>query len=78
MLFLCTVCILFTKSYYAFQVLHLPEGNGDLDTPQPPIPRIVISDEDMTDNGKGTDKNKDLTLSSIIPKKRKKYMTKVN
>jgi len=56
----------------------LPEGNGDLDTPQPPIPRIVISDEDMTDNGKGTDKNKDLTLSSIIPKKRKKYMTKVN
>ncbi|XP_045207328.2 cyclic AMP-dependent transcription factor ATF-7-like [Mercenaria mercenaria] len=52
--------------------LHLPGTDcADLDTPQPTIPKILVGGEEIHENRKLQDKPKDLTMSSIVPKKRK-------
>jgi len=48
--------------------------SGDLDTPQPAVPTIVIGDEIP---GEPEPDSVDLAISHIVPKKRKKYMTQV-
>jgi hypothetical protein len=58
--------------------LDLPgTDNADLDTPQPQIPKIVIGGEEHRENRRLQDKPKDLSMSSIVPKKRKKFLTQV-
>ncbi|XP_052804077.1 cyclic AMP-dependent transcription factor ATF-2-like [Mya arenaria] len=46
-----------------------------LDTPQPPLPKILIGDNEIPETAAETDTPVNLTGSHIIPKKRKKYMT---
>ncbi|KAH3701091.1 cyclic AMP-dependent transcription factor ATF-2-like [Dreissena polymorpha] len=51
--------------------------SGDLDTPKLSVPKILIGDNDTDDNTQDAvkpPKPPDITISSIVPKKRKKFL----